>query len=130
MSREFWQSHNFRLEPWGLEFDTPIQWGEDATAPSQVELELEQTDWVACDTKSEIAAPRSLYFIDGRRRLDARFLGRQPERNEPIYGAFATYAVGAAAIDRLDKTARYEQLSIERAIALTGAQAPPTAAIP
>ncbi|NEO88239.1 MAG: hypothetical protein F6J87_28875 [Spirulina sp. SIO3F2] len=130
MSREFWQNYNLRLEPWGIEFAAPIRWDADATSPEAIELSVEQTEWVACEPRLKAPTPRSLYFIDGRRRLDARFLGRQPENNEPIYGAFATIAVGAVQVDRAQNQARYEHLKIERTIAIANLQQPPITEVP
>lgn len=132
MSREFWQKYNFRLEPWGIQYDTPIQWADVVVNPDDIDLTLEQTDWGACEPQTEAAAPapRSLYFIDGRRRLDARFLGRQADNNEPIYGAFATIAVGAVNIDRARNRAHYADLLIERKIAIAGLSQPATTDVP
>jgi hypothetical protein len=128
MSREFWQQYQLRLEPWGIEFDTPIQWDEENVNPEQIDLTPEQTDWSACEPQAELQMPRSLWFIDGRRRLDARCLGRQTD-NEPLYGAFATFAVGAVAINRALNLAQCQAFKVERTIAIPGTM-PPVTTIP
>lgn len=129
MSSDFWRAYQFRLETWGTDNESPIRWTEEEGATVEpVDLTVESNDWQPRRPSQLPHLPEKIIFVDGRRRLDARFLGR--EGNEIRYGAFATLAVGAVLVDRIAQRATCLETIIKRAIALGGNLAPPVTHIP
>ena len=129
MSNDFWRDYNFRLESWGTDYDTPIsQSQEDSASDDVVDTNIEGDNWVPHRPTSEPSLPKKIIFVDGRRRLDARFLGKAG--NEVLYGAFATIAVGAVLVDRITCKATCLEPVIKRAIALGGDRSAPVTYIP
>jgi uncharacterized protein len=104
----FWQDNDFRIDPWGLDYEMPINLSEDDDlSTTDVNPHVETSDWeTPLRPLHEPPLPSHLIFIDGRRRIDARLVGRND--NEPTYGAFATIAVGAVKVDRTTRTATYD----------------------
>ena len=96
---DFWQHFQLRLDPWGAEYEAPVGLeGEGATVePVDATVEV-AGPWSPLAVPADLALPDVLLFIDGRRRLDARLVGR--DGDGPLYGAFATIAVGAVRVDR------------------------------
>jgi uncharacterized protein len=130
MSNNFWQNYNFRLEPWDTDYDSPINI-EESVSDTAVDPNVEGGEWVKRRPNygpTWAKKPSKIIFIDGRRRLDARFLGRQG--NEVLYGAFATIAVGAVLINRINNKINCLAPTIRRAIALGGNCAAPVTHIP
>lgn len=115
----FWQSNNFRIDPWGLDYELPIGLGqEDSSSLPAIDTDIETSDWtIPPKAVQEPSLPDRLIFIDGRRRLDTRFVGRNG--NEPTYGAFATLAIGAVVVDRTTQTAEIQAVRLERLIAFS-----------
>jgi hypothetical protein len=121
----FWRSHNFRLEPWGNDYEPPIQISEElAPSESDVELTVEPTDdWESFEAQPPLSLPNQLIFIDGRRRLDAAIVGSNC--NTIIYGVFGTIAVGAVVVDRTIPKASYllePEIEIQRVVGFGGKQ--------
>lgn len=127
MSSNFWQDYHFRIEPWGTDYDSPIDI-QESVPDNTVDPNVEGGDWVKRKLTYEPTLPKKIIFIDGRRRLDARFLGRQG--NEVLYGAFATIAVGAVVINLTNSTASFWPPIIRRTIALGGNCTAPVTNIP
>ncbi len=129
MSNDFWENHKVRLEPWGTEYDTPISLSqEESISETAIDLNVEGCDWVKRKPNSEPTLPKKIIFVDGRRRLDARFLGF--DGNEILYGAFATIAVGAVLVDCTTCRANCLEPIIRRVIALGGGRPAPLTHIP
>lgn len=111
----FWRSHNFRLEPWGNDYEPPIQISEELSlTESDVNPTVETDNWDCFESQAPRSLPHRLIFTDGRRRLDAALVGGNG--NTIIYGVFGTIAVGAVVVNRTIPQANY--LEIEREIEL------------
>lgn len=129
MYTSFWQHYHFRIDPWGTDYDASVGIQQDETPMHHtIDPTVEQQNWQQCKPTATPVLPRKIVFIDGRRRLDARFLGK--EGQEIIYGAFATIAVGAVVIDCMSRQASCLTPVIRRAIALGGNRPPPLTRIP
>jgi hypothetical protein len=122
----FWRSHNFRLEPWGNDYEPPIQISEELeSSESDVDLTVETTnDWDSFEPEQVRSLPNKLIFIDGRRRLDAALVGSNG--NTIIYGVFGTIAVGGVVVDRTIPKASYLELEpkieVQRVVGFSGEQ--------
>lgn len=119
LSINLWQKYNIRLESWGTDYDTPISLNqEDSLLDDAIDLNVECDEWVGRRPSCEPALPNRILFVDGRRRLDTRFIGQNG--NEILYGAFATIAVGAVLVDRATRRSAVSELIVKRAIAIGG----------
>ena len=118
---EFWRSHNFRMEPWGNNYEQPIQIVEDlALSESDVNPTVETEDWENFESPKARSLPNHLIFIDGRRRIDAPLVGG--DGNSITYGVFGTIAVGAVLVDRTIPQASCTEISIRRVLGFGGEQ--------
>ena len=75
MSLNFWKENNFRLEPWGTDYQSPIDLEELSESSSEVDPTVEAADWSKFKTTKPPELPQQLIFIDGRRRIDAALVG-------------------------------------------------------
>lgn len=127
MAITFWRSHQLLLDPWAGEYELPVQLdGAGADEAEAVALDVEPGPWEARYPGPATELPTRLAFIDGRRRLDARVLGRADDG--PLYGAFATIGVGGVLVDREARMATFLPPRIRRVTALgAGKQAEATA---
>ena len=124
MSNDFWQDHNFRLEPWGSDYEPPIDLSEELSASkSEVDPTVETDDWRKLKPQKQPQLPDRLVFIDGCCRIDAALVGGSG--NTVAYGAFGTVAAGAVVVDRTTSTATCSQLTIRRIIGFGGNQEAP-----
>ncbi|NMF62080.1 hypothetical protein [Brasilonema octagenarum] len=129
MSFDFWRENNFRLEPWGSDYQPPIDIEELSESASEVDATVEETDWSKfCKRRPQIDLPQRLIFIDGRRRIDAALVGGSG--NTINYGVFGTIAVGAVLVDRSTHTAKSENFNIRRILGFGGNQKAPLTHIP
>lgn len=129
MSNNFWQQYHFRIDPWGTDYDASVGIQREETLAQQtIDPTVEHHQWQQCTPAQPPALPQKIVFVDGRRRLDARFLGK--EGHEIVYGAFATIAVGAVVVDCNTRQAVCLPPVIRRAIALGGNRLPPLTHIP
>lgn len=129
MSANFWETYNFRLEPWATEYDSPVNLvPADEESETPVNLHVETEHWLPCKPEVQPELPEQIIFVDGRRRLDGRFLGK--DNGEILYGAFATIAVGAVQVNQTTKTARCLPPQIGRVIAIGGNRTAPVTPIP
>jgi hypothetical protein len=120
---DFWRQNNFRLEPWGNDYEPPIQIGEEiAQSESTVDETVEIDDWEKFQSFNPLSLPNQLIFIDGRRRLDAALIGGSGKTIN--YGVFGTTAVGAVLVDRtIPKTSFLESgIEISRVVGFGGNQ--------
>ncbi|WP_190399566.1 hypothetical protein [Pseudanabaena sp. FACHB-1998] len=128
LAENFWSEYNIRLEPWSIGYDAPVSINPEEIPTSDkvnTEVEFGHGEWQPIRTAIAPELPNQILFIDGRLRLDARFLGRSDD--EILYGAFATIAVGAVLVDRRISRAKCIATDIKRIIALGGnLTAPPT----
>ncbi|MEM1368773.1 MAG: hypothetical protein AAGG02_12300, partial [Cyanobacteria bacterium P01_H01_bin.15] len=122
----FWQQHRIRLDPWPIDYEAAMaaETEEETETAGVVDLDVEYEldQWQAIPPPKNLQIPDQLVFVDGRRRLDARFLGEKAQA--PVYGAFATFAVGAVQLTRSIPRAEFVELQVHRAIA-TGAELKP-----
>ncbi|BAZ08326.1 hypothetical protein NIES4071_01310 [Calothrix sp. NIES-4071] len=124
MSTEFWQNHNFRLEPWGSDYQPPIEIDELSESTSEVDATVETSDWSLFTRRpSEVDLPRRVIFIDGRRRIDAALVGGSG--NVVNYGAFGTVAAGAVIVDRSECSSVCVFAPIRRILGFGGNQEAP-----
>lgn len=129
MTLDFWQENNFRLEPWGNDYQPPIDIEELPQSASEVDATVEEADWSKfCKHRQEPDLPQRLVFIDGRRRIDAALVGGSG--NTVNYGVFGTIAVGAVVVDRTSHTATCENLTIRRVLGFGGNREAPKTHIP
>ncbi|MEH2280523.1 MAG: hypothetical protein V7K90_04135 [Nostoc sp.] len=120
---KFWRSHNFRLEPWGNDYEPPIQISEELSlTESDVNPTVETDNWDCFQSSQARSLPNRLIFIDGRRRLDAALVGGNG--NTIIYSVFGTIAVGAVVVDRTIPKASYlePEIDIHRVVGFGGEQ--------
>ncbi|ELS31990.1 MULTISPECIES: hypothetical protein [Pseudanabaena] len=124
----FWNEYNIRLEPWSIGYDAPVSINPEEIPTNDkinTEVEVSNAQWQPIRAAIAPELPNQILFIDGRLRLDARFLGRSDD--EILYGAFATIAVGAVLVDRVKSRAKCIATEIKRIIAMGGnLTAPPT----
>ncbi|UKP01318.1 hypothetical protein [Nostoc sp. UHCC 0870] len=117
----FWRSHNFRLEPWGNDYEPPIQISEELSlSESDVNPIVETDNWDCFESSQARSLPHRLIFIDGRRRLDAALVGG--DGNTITYGVFGTIAVGAVVVDRTIPKASCIEIDIRRVLGFGGEQ--------
>ena len=129
MFNDFWRDKNFRLEPWGTDYEPPIDLSEELSASeSDVDPTVETEDWGKRKLRVQPKLPNRLIFIDGRRRIDAALVGG--DGNTVAYGAFGTIAVGAVVVDRAASTATCSKLTIRRILGFGGNQEAPLTRIP
>lgn len=128
MSSEFWHHHRLRFDPWGVDYDSPVQVGDAPDAARKVDTDVEQVAWKAIRPDARTPLPSQVLFIDGRRRLDARLVGAQD--GQALYGAFATVAVGAVSVDLIDSKAVVLPPDVRRVVALGGGIKPPQTSVP
>ncbi len=124
----FWQDFNVRSDPWALEYDLPVAL-EEGQAPHEVRVDVEPGPWRAISPLTSLPLPQTLAFIDGRRRLDGRAIGRDGDRI--LYGAFATVAAGIIEIDCHHRRAHFPAAAtVERVIAFGGDRQPEPVTVP
>lgn len=129
MSENFWNDYQIRIDPWSSDYDSPINLVDDENVSSEtIDIAVESSEWKPLAANSSVHIPEKIIFIDGRRRLDSRFLGRKD--NEILYGVFATLAVGAVLVDRVARRAKCLESTVERAIAIGGNLQPPVTHVP
>ncbi|MFH7024138.1 MAG: hypothetical protein ACHBN1_01720 [Heteroscytonema crispum UTEX LB 1556] len=129
MTLDFWQENNFRLEPWGNDYQPPIDIEELPQSASEVDATVEEADWSKfCKHRQLPDLPQRLVFIDGRRRIDAALVGGSG--NTVNYGVFGTIAVGAVVVDRTTHTATCANLTIRRILGFGGNREAPKTHIP
>lgn len=129
MSLDFWQENNFRLEPWGNDYEPPINLEDLSESASEVDPTVEEADWSKfCKHRPQLDLPQRLIFIDGRRRIDAALVGGSG--NTVNYGAFGTIAVGAVLVNRTTHTANCVNFTIRRILGFGGNQEAPLTHIP
>lgn len=128
MSTDFWRHHNFRLEPWGSDYQPPIEIDELSQSTSEVDATVETSDWSLFDRRRPLVnLPRRIIFIDGRRRIDAPLVGGSG--NVVNYGAFGTVAAGAVIVDRSECKAICVYAPIRRILGFGGNQEAPQTTI-
>ena len=131
LESDFWSEYNIRLEPWNISYDAPVSINpEEIPTSDKVNTEVEFTngEWQPIRSAMAPELPNQILFIDGRLRLDAKFLGRRDD--EILYGAFATIAVGAVLVDRRISRAKCVATEVRRIIALGGNLAAPVTVVP
>lgn len=90
---------DLRLDPWQVEYgDLPLGGSLPEDGSDQLtgyELERLGSQWAPI-APGETAAPETLIFVDGVRRIEARVLVRRGDRIG--HGAFGSYAVGCVTV--------------------------------
>ncbi|MDZ8032154.1 hypothetical protein [Nostoc sp. DedSLP04] len=125
----FWRSHNFRLEPWGNDYEPPIQISDELSlSESDVNPTVETENWECFQSPEPRSLPNRLIFIDGRRRLDAGLVGGNG--NTIIYGVFGTIAVGAVVVDKTIPKASCIEIDVRRVLGFGGEQEAVSTSIP
>ena len=119
MLSDFWRKYNYRVEPWGADYEPPIQFGELSLSVSDVDATVETDDW-ECISPTVRSLPKRIIFIDGCRRIDAPLVGG--DGNNVFYGVFGTIAVGAVVVDRSLPQANCTQIKVRRVLGFGGAQ--------
>ena len=130
MSENFWRNYQIRIEPWATEYDSPIGITDEENISDKppIDITVESKDWKPRQPDPSAKIPEKIVFVDGRCRLDSRFLGQKD--NEILYGVFATVAVGAVLVDRNAQRATAIETSVKRAIAVGGNLMPPVTRVP
>ena len=112
-----------RADPWmpdyGMGFQAPLE-----EPPRRADPFVETSDWSRAVHPS--AAPaRSVWFVDGVRRIDVRLIAENGTRRVP--GLFGSYAVGAV---RCESRAEFASHAAARAIVTGGGLVPERAEVP
>lgn len=107
------------MEPWGADYEPPIQFGEISLSQSDVDATVETEDWESFSPTVR-SLPKRIIFIDGCRRIDAPLVGG--DGNNVSYGVFGTIAVGAVVVDRSLPQANCTQIKVCRVLGFGGAQ--------
>ena len=111
-----------RLDPWAVEYQTSFQVNEtglDSVDAVDLSVEREENDWIPLESINP-ADPAELVFLDGSRRIEARVLLEDGDK-ECVHGALGSYGVGAVVSDL--KSASYpDAFHVERICALSGGQ--------
>ena len=129
MPENFWSNYQIRLEPWATEYDSPIRLtDEEDKFIEPIDITVESKEWKVFQPATSANIPKKIVFVDGRRRLDSRFLGQKDK--EILYGVFATVAVGAVLVERKAQRATCFKPTIKRAIAVGGNLRPPVTHVP
>ena len=81
------------IDPWTPDYESAIQIDDDDDAEVTVDPFVETEDWRPISPEYR-PRPETIVFIDGVQRVEARVIGDQDGRM--VYGAFASFAVGAA----------------------------------
>ncbi|MFQ4138995.1 DNA double-strand break repair nuclease NurA [Nodosilinea sp. PGN35] len=117
----FWQDNDFRIDPWGEGYGTPVSFENDEEEDLDVEVDIsvEGRGWASITPISESRNPDRLVFIDGRRRIDCLLVGRN--ENDVLYGAFGTIGVGAVEVfPNSTNAANYNAIEIQRVLSFSG----------
>ncbi len=112
-----------RADPWSPEYGMGFQ-AAGQERPMSADPFIERSDW-SRPTIPSAAAPRSLVFVDGVRRVEMRLLAQDGDRR--VSGLFGSYAVGAVVCDG---RATFGDHRVCRAIILGGGMPPQPVVIP
>lgn len=112
------------LEPWAAEYDTSLHdaAGLETVPFEDINLHVELEEWKPVQTRQEHIDFDHLYFIDGRRRLEAKVFAQwdQNGNTHSAPGLLGTYAVGLARVSRIDAHAHVEKADPKRVLILGG----------
>ena len=128
----FWSEYSIRLEPWSIGYDAPVSiTPEEIPASDKIitDVELGNGEWQPIRAAIAPTLPDQILFVDGRLRLDARFLGRN-DHDDIVYGAFATIGVGAVLVNRVISRAKCISPEVKRIIAVGDNLAAPVTVVP
>jgi hypothetical protein len=105
-------SVRFAVESWSPEYGSPFENGDEGETPPAVDLRVEvpPEHWAPIDPRG--SAARSVAFVDGVRRIDARIWASNGEGGV-TGGICASYAAGVV---RCDGAARVERPCVERGL--------------
>lgn len=109
----------FMVDGWAPDYGSSLQEFEeleDSKAETQTGIELPPEQWRPI-APSGAAAPRSVLFIDGVRRIDARLWINPESPGEPEPGLCASYAAGV--VRSTAGNARVEIAEVRRAVVTT-----------
>jgi uncharacterized protein len=115
-----------RIDPWEVDYGDQMP-----LAPTDDELdekvdhqvEIVEGEWRAIAPPEGSAPHQRVVFIDGVRRLEARFHARQG--TQILYGGFGSFAVGAVALE--NSSASFGEVRVFRATVLGAGQRLPEA---
>ena len=121
MLSDFWRKFNYRIEPWGNDYEPPIQIDDDVSlSESDIDPVVETEEWECFVSTGPRSLPRHLVFTDGCRRIDAPLVGG--DGNTVCYGVFGTISVGAVVVDRSVPQADCTQIAVRRVLGFGGEQ--------
>lgn len=107
-----------RLDPWAAEYHTAYQAdAPEPTRPVRADVEVDASSWRP-QRPHEASAPRTVVFLDGGRRIDARVL-LEDDRQQAAFGALGVFGVGSV-VSEPDARAALGPLQIEYLCALSG----------
>lgn len=109
------------VDPWEIEYgeQLPASIEQDNSIDATVEKDLDQ--WGPIKPPSTTIDFDRIVLIDGTRRIDARI--HQLNNDSVVYGAFASYAVGAVTLSSTE--ARIEKYRLRHSAILTDSQSFP-----
>lgn len=87
--------YRVRLDPWEPDYEGAIQLAGDDDQPADVDLQVELGAWVAV-LPGTVTPPRTVFFIDGVRRIEHRILVEAEDRT--LFGLLGSFAVGATRV--------------------------------
>jgi hypothetical protein len=88
-------SYELRLDPWGAEYDGPMQLGDEEPA-GRVDLSVEGVAWGPIRPEPG-PLPRRVSFVDGVRRVEQRLLVEDGART--IFALLGSFGVGATDVE-------------------------------
>ena len=87
----------YAVEAWATEYGSPVEDAEMLASPAHpplLDVEVPAADWAPRDPEPSLAAPASVLFTDGVRRIDAR-VWIDGDDDRTYLGICASYAAGA-----------------------------------
>jgi hypothetical protein len=103
----------FTVDPWDPTYGASLEHELAASDHSpDVEVECAERDWAPLQPAGTTAAPETVVFVDGVRRIEARAWIDRTE-HDAVAGIFASYAAGAV---RCDGRATIEAVEVGRGV--------------
>ena len=112
-----------RADPWSPEYGMGFQASLEEP-PRRADPFVETSDW-SRPVRPRAEGPRTVWFVDGVRRVDVRLIVENGSRRVP--GLFGSYAVGAV---RCNARAEFGQHAVARALVTGGGLVPERVEVP
>lgn len=108
----------FHVEGWSPEYGTPLETDDTMPSPEDVVLDVETTDWRPMPGRLDPPEPKTVAFVDGVRRIDARLTLDDPFTG-PVPGLCGSFGAGAVVWDREKRHSAVAAESVRRLAVLS-----------